>query len=353
MRQRKPFYWKFAKAWYVQLDGKRIPLGGKGRPGKHPPAEVWDAYNEIMADRLPTTADGPVANLVRKFLAFVETDRPKCLKWYSMFLRSFVAHIGENLTLANLETHHIDDWISTRYAGKSSSCRAGAVRAIGRVFNWAFKKGHYKGANPAKAAERPAVKPRGNEAYLSPEQIDKILSVIDETDPFKQLVYAMLYTGCRPQEARLVEVRHVKSDSWLFPVDESKCGEKTQRERVVYLNADALAVTQRALLRAGGSGRLFRNRKDKPFTTAWINSKFRRISKKVKFRVTAYYLRHTWITTALLNDVSPQKVAALAGHSVAMTQNIYNHLHLNRGAMKDALRQATGQASSGKIGGVA
>jgi integrase len=306
-----------------------------------------------MAGRQPVKDEGPVANLVRKFLLWVETERPKCEKWYRLFLESFLAQIGDKLSIADLETHHIDDWISARYRSKSSSCRAGAVRAISRVFNWADTKGHYKGPNPAKGAERPTVKPRGDEAYLTAAQIDKIFSVIDESDPFKQLVYALHYTGARPQEGRCVEPRHVNGDSWVFPVDESKCGQKTQRERVVYLNADALAVTQRALLRAGGSGRLFVNRKGRPFTTAWINSKFRRISKRVGFTVTAYYFRHTWITNALLNDVSPQKVAALAGHSVEMTMRIYNHLHLARGAMQDALRQATGQAPSGKIGGVA
>ena len=341
MRQPKPFFRQSTKSYYVKIDRKFIPLGKDE-------GQAWDEYHKIMAGRQPVTDAGPAANLVRKFLASVATDRPKCLKWYTMFLSSFLAQIGDKLALVDLQTHHIDDWISKSYKGMSTSCRAGAVRAVSRVFNWADKKGHYKGPNPAKNAERPAVKPRGKEAYLSPEQIDKILSVIDETDPFKQLVYALLYTGARPQEARLVEVRHVNGDSWVFPVDESKCGEKTQRERVVYLNADALAVTHRALLRAGGSGRLFVNRKGQPFTTAWINSKFRRVSKKVKFRVTAYYFRHTWITNALLNDVSPQKVAALAGHSVAMTQGIYNHLHMNRGAMKDALAQATGQAPSAK-----
>ena len=166
------------------------------RPKDSPPQEVWDAYHKIMAGRQPVKDDGPVANLVRKFLLWVETERPKCEKWYRQFLESFLAHIGDKLALADLQTHHIDDWVSKSYKGKSSSCRAGAVRAVSRVFNWADKKGHYKGPNPAKNAERPAVKPRGNEAYLSPAQIDKILSVIDETDPFKQLVYALaLYGG--------------------------------------------------------------------------------------------------------------------------------------------------------------
>jgi integrase len=73
----------------------------------------------------------------------------------------------------------------------------------------------------------------------------------------------------------------------------------------------------------------------------------------VKFRVTAYFFRHTWITNALLNDVSPQKVAALAGHSVEMTLRIYNHLHMNQGAMQDALRKATGEAPGAKRGEVA
>ena len=86
------------------------------------------------------------------------------------------------------------------------------------------------------------------------------------------------------------------------------------------------------------------NRKGKPFTTAWINSKFRRISKRVGFKLTAYYFRHTWITNALLNDVSPQKVAALAGRSDEMTMRIYNHTPSCTAAV--GRRLATGHGAS-------
>jgi integrase len=345
MRIAKPFYRKSLQCWYLKLGKKFIRLS----PDRD---EAKRLYGEIMADRPAPVPDGTVDDLCRRFLAWVETDRPKSLKWYRMFVGSFRAHVGEKLTLAKLETSHIDAWVKERYTGTSTACRAGAVAAVSRVFGWARKKHSYKGENPATNAERPRVNPRGDEAYLSAEQIEKILSVIDETDPFKQLVYAMLYTGCRPQEARLVEVRHVDLTAkvWVFPPDEAKCGKKTGKPRTIYLDDNAVALTQRALLRAGGGKtvRLFRNRKGAPFTTAWINSKFRRLKKRTGFRVIAYYLRHTFITNALNNDVSPQKVAELAGHSLRMTMNIYAHLGKNKVVMHDALRQATGQAPNAK-----
>ena len=102
-------------------------------------------------------------------------------------------------------------------------------------------------------------------------------------------------------------------------------------------------MTQRAYLRAGGEGRLFVNRKGRPFTTGWINSKFTRLSKKLGFKIFAYALRHTWISDALMRGVDPVTVATIAGHDPVMTMKVYAHLHLNAGHMRQALARATGE----------
>ncbi|MDA7978986.1 MAG: hypothetical protein MPJ50_09490 [Pirellulales bacterium] len=63
---------------------------------------------------------------------------------------------------------------------------------------------------------------------------DKLLGAC--TPPFDQLVAFSLLTGTRPQESRLIEAKHVKNETIVLPIADSKGNRKNQ---VIHLSEAA------------------------------------------------------------------------------------------------------------------
>jgi len=144
-------------------------------------------------------------------------------------------------------------------------------------------------------------------------------------------------TGCRPQEARILEARHVHDDVIIFDVDESK-GEEFQR--VLYLTLSSHDIVSR-LVAKYPTGPLFRNRTGRAWTKDSIKCALTRITKIVGFRVIAYGARHGYATNALLHGVDPISVSHLMGHrSPAMVAEVYSHLAQNHDYLKKQARNA-------------
>jgi site-specific recombinase XerD len=144
-------------------------------------------------------------------------------------------------------------------------------------------------------------------------------------------------TGCRPQEARILEARHIHDDIVIFAINESK-GEKHQR--VLFLTPDSQTITNK-LIAKYPTGPLFRNRNGRAWTKDAIKCALTRISKKVGFRVIAYGARHAYATNALINGVDSISVSHLMGHrSPAMVSQVYSHLAQNHEFLKKQARNA-------------
>jgi integrase len=151
-------------------------------------------------------------------------------------------------------------------------------------------------------------------------------------------------TGCRPQEARTIEARHVKDDLVIFPADESK-GER--EPRVIYMIPEAKAIVD-WLAKENPSGVVCRNSKGTPWTKDTINRRLTRISKKVGFRVIAYGARRSWATNALVDGgVDPISVAHLMGHrDTTMVSRVYSHIAKNPDFLRKQVFRSRRQTAS-------
>ena len=78
------------------------------------------------------------------------------------------------------------------------------------------------------------------------EDYQAILALLKPSDPFRDLFQFVWYVGCRPQEARHIEPRHVQLDQEriVFPAEESK-GKRVKR--IIYLQGVALEIVQRLM----------------------------------------------------------------------------------------------------------
>jgi integrase len=266
----------------------------------------------------------------------------------------FVARFGAALA-ATFPPLSFQKWLNEHQGWKG--CRRNAIAAIRRLFNWAVKRKLIP-ENPILCVEKPPKRRRNR--ILSPLERESVYQAIRD-EQFREFVFAMLETGCRPSEVAKVTASHVSSDGSMWIFEEHKT-DRTGQARVVYLTL-ALQELTRKLIALYPSGPLFRSTRTvggtrKPWTRNAIRCRFRRLRQKFeKARselplerrhevpdltgLTAYVLRHTYATQALANGLSGPVVASLLGHrSTKMIDEHYGHLDQRGEVLKEAAKQA-------------
>jgi integrase len=331
-REPKP-YWKTShQKWYVKLNGRHYPLA-RGKD------EAWKEYHKLMLGRQKLGSNPRVHDLLTTYLAWCEVNRaPGTHRVHSMYCRLFKEDVPESLRVLDLKPKHLVGWVDGRWpaAKASSSTRRTAMRVIQRAMNWACKLGHIE-RNPLAGVEKPPETRR--ETYLWPEQYEKMLGHIRDR-AFRDYVEILRHTGCRPEEARIVEARNFRAEDacWILP---AKVAKGRKKPRTILLNDRALEITNR-LADEWPKGPIFRNLRGNPWTGQSIVSRFRQLRPKLGFHVTAYSIRHTFATEAILRGVDLITISKLMGHnSLQMLSQVYEHVSARHDHLRDGLRRAT------------
>ena len=325
-RPSKPFFRKQTKSWYCSINGRQISLG-KDRDAAH------KKFHSLMADQSLLSAEiTTLYELSQTYLDWCEKNRKKgTYDLHVRYLKSFIGAIGKQVRPAQLKAHHVTKWHES--LGVGSTTQNDAVKTVQRMLNWSVEQ-DYISVNPVRGMKRPKRKRR--DVFYTEEQWKLIRSCANGS--LVDLLDFLYLTGCRPQEARKIEARHIKNDLVIFPTDESK-GELNPR--VIYLVSEAKAILDR-LAKAWPSGVVFRNSKGTAWTKDSIKCRLTRISNKVGFRVIAYGARHSWATNALVNGgVDPISVAHLMGHKdTTMVSRVYSHIAKNPDFLREQARKA-------------
>jgi integrase len=339
MVPRQPWYRASRDAWYVQIDGRQVKLAD----GKDSEEKAWREYHRLMAakadrEEARQTAAGRTAREVCDiFLCHAETAvEARTFDWYRRCLQSFCKLHGQ-VRVSELKKHHVTEWLEAHPGWKAS--RRHATIAVKRCFRWAAEEGHIS-ANPFLGVKKPPVGPR--DRILTPAEKREILATIRDK-PFRQFVFALYETGCRPSEVARVTARHFDAERGLWVFHEHKTKKKTGKIRVVYLTPAMVELT-RELIARYPEGPLFRgNRNHRAFTRNGIRCRFRRLRAKLPHLkgVVSYTARHTYTTEALTNGVGILEVAELLGHSsTEMVQQHYSHLDQKTQHMLEAAKRA-------------
>ena len=215
--------------------------------------------------------------------------------------------------------------------------RHNLVRAIKACFAWAEQE-EYIERSPLHNLKVPAAESRGDEAYLTPAQWNKVVSAA--SGPFLDLLTVLHESGCRPQEARRVESRHFDRAGrcWILPKSEAKGGREA---RVIHLSDRAFEICQRVAL-AIPEGPMFRNGHGNPWSARVLAYRCQRLARRVGFQFSAYSVRHSFITEAITRGVDLQSLATLVGHrDLKMISKVYQHLNRCGGHLKESLKRAT------------
>jgi integrase len=339
----KPFFRSARKCWYVQLGKQQVKLHADER-------EALKLYHELMAQRALPVAERPIsidrltaAELFDKYLDWCAQHRkPRTYDWYKDHLQDFLAALPDpRMTAAALRPFHVVEW-ADKHTAWGDCQRCGAIIAVQRPYNWAVKLGYIE-SNPIAYIEKPRARRR--EAFVTPAEWATIRDSFPVGDPFRDLLEFCWETGCRPQEAKAIEARHVTADRAmiLFPPAEAKGGRRWRR---ILLEGRARDIIDR-LLATRREGRLFLNKRGNPWTVYCMSNRFQRLKKKLGVKYFAYALRHGFATRMLTSGVDHLTVSELLGHSNGtMLATVYQHLDKQSSHLREALKNsAAGDAT--------
>ena len=276
-----------------------------------------------------------ISAIISKYLAWCDKHRsPRTVEWYAGHLDSFLAHLGDAalLPVVSLKPYHVIEWVDS-HAKWGGTYKRGAIVAVQRAMNWAEELGYIE-TNPVKKIKKPPASRRDNP--MAPEDFQNILARLSRGDPFRDLFMFLWHTGCRPQEARHIEARHVqlKQERIVIPKEEAK---GKRYPRVIYLYGPALEIVTR-LMAKRKVGKLFRNTRGDAWTKYAVCNRMYRLSKATGKRMAAYDCRHGFGTRKLVQGHDHLTVAELMGHrDGTMLAKVYGHLDRNVGHLKKAL----------------
>jgi integrase len=341
----KPFFRKHDGWWYIQVRQGRKRFQKKLVKGKENEQEAYRLFNLLMAegtDSLPPPTRLRVHDVLQAFLQFsARSNDRRTFEWYQMFLSSFDDSYGA-LRPHQVTPEIVEAWLNSEKGWKGS--RRGAVVALKRAFNWAFDNKRIT-SNPLKAVKKPPA--RARERFLTPEERQKIFATYPEGDCFRDFLFALEHTGCRPGEVSAVTAENFEERTGVWVLDRHKTEHSTGEPRVVILTPAMVELTKR-LVAKHPKGPLFRNEDDKPWNRNSIRCRFRRVRTKLQLGgdLVAYLYRHAVATDLLESGTGLAQACEILGHKdTEMIMRHYQKLRQRRDHLREQVMKARGRDS--------
>lgn len=351
-RQAKPIFYRDPRRDKKRDDGwwcLNVTDNGKRRrvrlaEGKKNHKAAMQRFHEFQAARAAgepvrtrPALSGAAWLVADSFLKHAEVNvSPKTYRGYSDFLNDFFDFHPGDLLVRELKVHHVTEWLDS-HATWGSSTKSGAVGAVRRCFKWAFEQGIISAYPfPGMKAPRKAVR----ETVISPDEFARIL---ERSKPdLQDLLNFLWYTGARPQEARVIEPKHVDLENRRVILPPSQAKGK-RFPRVIYLTDQGLAIVQR-LLRTRTKGKLFRPSGGEEWTSNAVRQRFQRMAKHLGgARFCSYNFRHSFATHSLTAGVDSTTVGVLMGHAdPSMVGRVYQHLAKAPKFLQEQVQKARG-----------
>jgi len=226
-----------------------------------------------------------------------------------------------DLSTTKLIGLHVKEWFDA-HKGWNGTRRA-AFQALRRAVRYAVKLGIMT-QNPIAGFKAGSAGKR--EAYFTEEQEKAIYLVASPA--LAEAIRVMIATGARPGEFAHLEARHVQETEdgqlWVYPPKEHKTGWKTKRPRRIPVPTEIAALV-RGKMKRHPKGKLFRNKREAPWTDTGMKTAFARLRVKLAEKgitldpdCTCYGARHTYAKRAIAKGITIEKLAARMGNSPAV-----------------------------------
>jgi integrase len=266
-----------------------------------------------------------LAVLFDKYLDWCQRHREaRTYDGYVWHLQKFADHLKAKGTPAvqlpalDLRPFHVNEYLDANPEW-GQTYRRNAIASVKRAFAWGEEEGHIA-ASPLSKLKKPMAKRR--EDFVTPDEWVKIRDSYKEGDPFRVFLEFCWTTGCRPQEARHIELRHVHIDKALIAIPPAEAKGR-KKWRLIRLEGRSLEIVKERT----NEGKLFTNRDGRPWTSFALNCRFHRLKEKLGERFSPYLFRHGFTQRLLVSGVDHLTVAALLGHADGtMVSKVYSHM---------------------------
>lgn len=257
-----------------------------------------------------------------------ETNKPGTFENHRVYLQSFCDHIGGRRA-PDLRGEHVSGWLRKKTTwGPSTRCLA--IQAVKAALNHAVREGRL-GSNPLSGVKQGKTAHR--ERILTPGEREIIRGVARGS--FRDFLFALEQTGARPfSEIGRLEARFIDWGEGCAELPEHK-NTRHGKRRVLYFTPPMVDLLGR-LAGMHPAGPLFRNRNGDPWTRLAFYKWAKNFEAAGVAGVTAYTLRHSYATDAIMRGVPLPVLAELMGTSVKMLIEYYGHV----AQKKDELRAA-------------
>lgn len=340
-----PGVWRRGKSgwWYTTLGGRQRKLC------KGTKTQAQDELRKLLGKPLATQkTHGAVGDILDAYCEWMESPgaatTPGRLNSVKLACKSFYDYAGA-FRVADLTPAHAKEWLDL-HPGWASSSRATMVGIVRACFNWAMLD------EVGLVDRQPLGKFRGGtytrKSFLAtPEDIDKLQAY--HNPAYRDLVVALVNTGCRPSEVSRVEACDVDIERRCWTMTRHKNARKKPAPRIVWLNSEMVKLTRR-LMKANPQGPLFRNSLGTPWNATTVKQAFAQMRRTLGLdpRLGAYSLRHEFITRSLASGNDALTVATTCGTSVQMLSKHYSHLMQVPSHMLAAMERATRKAPAAR-----
>jgi integrase len=340
-------------------DDTRDPDGRKVLSFEQAQDKARDWFEALARKEAGVEPEQPytVADAMRDYLGWFASER----KGLAMVRSAIDAHILPTLgneVVRGLTAKQIRGWrdalacsparlrsrkgapLRTREAPQTREEKRQRKATANRIFtilkaglNYAYAEGEvsddsaWRRVRPFKAVEAARVR------YLSQAECKRLVNASGE--PFRDLVKAALFSGCRYGEIVALEVADFNPDSRTVLVRSGKGG----RARHVHLSEEGSAFFQRATAGRAGDDTMFLRADGKPWGASHQGRPLATACEAAKIKPAASFhiLRHTHASHLAMQGVPMPVVAAQLGHAdTRMTEKHY--AHLSPGYIADTLR---------------
>jgi len=342
----KPWWRESRKCWYVKINGKMTRLD----PDEKKSTRMFLTLLRDSPQRSPSPTM-LVTDLLERYLLWSEKNHsPKTHRRVKDTINSFAKSFKSPVRLHKLSPAHLSDWIDARCPrhppegakAVTDTTRRDYLNDVLRAFNWAASpEQKLIPYSPLHGYRKPRATPRAQ--CLTSVQWEQLLAKIDLDDPFRDFVLVLRHTGCRPQEARIMEARHIDlAGRKVCFRDGEVPGKKGDRQ--ILLDDEAVAILRKWALKYP-EGPVLRNTRGRRWSTTAVISRFRRLRKDLKFKVSSYVARHSFATEMLEAGASAGAVAAVLGHrDPTMVLKVYGkHIETREKHLRDCIDKTVEQ----------
>ena len=281
----------------------------------------------------------------REFLDYLKYERlcsAHTLKAYRFDLEefsSFLSRGGKQLPdVTDLDHISIREFLSHLLAsGNQKKSVARKLSSVRSFFRFLHRSGRIE-KNPARLVQSPKT-PQKSPRYLTPEEVDQLLSLPDETTPKgsrDRAILELLYgSGLRVQEAVGLDLEDVSQRERLIRVQGKgrkerlvPFGSRAQEALTHYLSARRQLLNHLQTSRKPGA--LFLNLRGGRLTARSVQRSIRQYLENgaLVLNVHPHMLRHSFATHLLNNGADLRSIQELLGHASLSSTQRYTHVSL-------------------------